>query len=317
MPPHWMNDPQGLALLEAAKREYDATAPRLVLSDWLEEQGEQEAAQALRRSLLEPQEWLYLSTEAADRWVPINCFHAGWPARFVHIESLHLHLRRQPSEWLVCMAIRNTNIDSPLAISFAQSCHFHYLCSLELSSNELGYDGARSLLQAPTISNLNAFACDFNEIGPEGLRNIGSINFRFLSYLSIMDNGLGDLGIEHLSELRSDKLRHLNLAGNGITSSGAGVLADSAVLKNVDTFLLPDNDLGDEGVRVLVDSPCLANVKHLNLRFNQIGDEGARALLNSPNLTSLRFLNLGGNNIQSDLIARQLYERFPEVVLWR
>jgi uncharacterized protein (TIGR02996 family) len=36
-----MNDPQGLALLEAAKREYDDTAPRLVLSDWLEEQGEQ------------------------------------------------------------------------------------------------------------------------------------------------------------------------------------------------------------------------------------------------------------------------------------
>jgi uncharacterized protein (TIGR02996 family) len=36
-----MNDPQGLALLEAAKQSPKDTSARVVLSDWLEEQGKQ------------------------------------------------------------------------------------------------------------------------------------------------------------------------------------------------------------------------------------------------------------------------------------
>jgi hypothetical protein len=84
-----------------------------------------------------------------------------------------------------------------------QSDHFSHLCSLELNSNELGTAALIALLAAPTISNLRAFACDFNEIGSEGLRNIESVDFKHLSCMSLMDNNLGDIGIAHLSKLRT------------------------------------------------------------------------------------------------------------------
>jgi hypothetical protein len=101
------------------------------------------------------------------------------------------------------MAIQYTELDEALAVAFAQSDHFSHLCSLELNSNELGTAALIALLAAPTISNLRAFACDFNEIGSEGLRNIESVDLKHLFCMSLMDNNLGDIGIAHLSKLRT------------------------------------------------------------------------------------------------------------------
>lgn len=325
MPPHWMNDPQGLALLEAAKQEYDDTAPRLVLSDWLEEQGEQEAAQTLRRSLRAPEAWVPLPQEVATRWWPVTHFHSGWPGYPAETSDVETFRKMPESGWLAALRLVGVlSLEGPSAVrplgSWRQAGEFaaipalaNLACLHLWRCFETGNALVTQLTHSPVINKLVSFDLWRNHLDASAAQALAkSPHLGNLASLLLCRNEIGDQGAMALAESTTlTKLRFLFLGVNGISETGARALAQSPRLGHLTSLDLWQNKLGDAGAIALANSPQAANLTFLGLDSNQIGIEGATALVNSPYLKSSLTLSLTKNPLNFSTQNR-LTERFPK-----
>ena len=78
MLPDCTRDPEGLALLTACKESPLDLAPRLILTDWLEDRGEDDVARCLRESMAGDGGMVPLPTRVQERWQPLNGCDHGW-----------------------------------------------------------------------------------------------------------------------------------------------------------------------------------------------------------------------------------------------
>jgi uncharacterized protein (TIGR02996 family) len=115
-----------------------------------------------------------------------------------------------------------------------------------------------------------------------------------LARLGLSRSQIGD----DLGELtRSDhlaSLRDLMVVKSKVTDRGLAALADSTSLPGLRVLNLIGNHIGPDGVRVLWDSPLLAQLRGLFLGDNPLGAWGIKILTDSPLLSGLRDLRLGG-----------------------
>jgi hypothetical protein len=107
--------------------------------------------------------------------------------------------------------------------------------------------------------------------------------------------------IKSFSELSLGNLKILEVVANPSekTFEGVKVLAQSKILKNVETLSLATIVLEVEGAKALADSPFLKKIKTLGLDGCRIGDEGVQALAVSGNFKYLEVLKLDSNNISA------------------
>jgi hypothetical protein len=127
--------------------------------------------------------------------------------------------------------------------------------------------------------------------------------------LQVARDGLTPVGVGVLVEHAwFQRLAALDLTGNHLGMGGAALVGNSVSPLRMQALSLGSNLLGDEGASALAGSPRLSGLVTLDLYANHIGPYGARRLLDSPFLRGLKHLNLGSNRIGS-IAAKRLAEK--------
>ncbi|WP_020470456.1 hypothetical protein [Zavarzinella formosa] len=326
MLPPCARDPEGLALLQTCKDNPLDVAPRLILTDWLEDQGEEELAKCLRESLKPPHRTL-LSGLAKERWAPLtHCFNGwlGWEGEF-HAETLNT---LSDNLWLAGLEFGYPMLQAEEAAFLAKKLVPKGLTRLHLSLEDAAATSAVVPVLAdksvsPQLNDLVIFQFETGRIDAIVLAIATSKVLR-LDCLSLRGQ-ISDRRIRMLtrfpvlaaakslclSEIRNGdntaialaRSRQLsNLVELGLTNCGIGVrgiqaLAGSPNLGKIVRLDLSSNPIGTVGAESLAASPHIGQVEQLNLRVNQIDAPGVRALGKSPLLSRLTDLDLCHNTI--------------------
>ncbi|KAF9301714.1 hypothetical protein BGZ74_006368, partial [Mortierella antarctica] len=126
------------------------------------------------------------------------------------------------------------------------------LTTLELLSNEIGYDGARVLAEVlksnPTLTTLTLEDNSIGDNGAQALSEALKTNST-LTTLWLGSNNIGDKGAEALSEVlkTNSTLTTLDLRWNTIGDNGTQVLAETLKTNSTLTTLeLSSNEIGDD-----------------------------------------------------------------------
>jgi uncharacterized protein (TIGR02996 family) len=189
-----------------------------------------------------------------------------------------------------------------------QAAFYPELTLLDLGRNALGPGAVFHLHRLKRIQSLNLSMNDLGILGVEQLA--GAPFLSVLRHLFLGGTRPSDHGVEAL--VRSGTLRQLrilHLAGswsrthsaqpralgalNGISDSGAKMLAGCADLAGLASLDLGSNSLTDAGVAALAASTHLPGLEFLGLENNLLGPTAVRAVLASPNLCGLRRLRVG------------------------
>jgi uncharacterized protein (TIGR02996 family) len=322
-------------LRQIAQRPLDPL-PRLILADFLEENGAPARAEFIRLQVQQmPRRWGW---EDKDEWTPRERelwqrHRDEWLEGLPDLEWIvwgglvegivggaeggrkarqHLDLRRVELnagstvqgklEWLVgvvALSAEGMRLGPVGAEALAQSPHLHNLTTLNLARNGIGAAGAEALAQSPHLHNLTTLNLSLNRIGAAGVEALAqSPHLHNLTTLNLARNGIGAAGAEALAQSPYlQNLTTLDLASNGIGTAGVEALAQSPYLQNLTTLDLSWNELGAAGAEALAKSSHLHNLTTLDLSCNRIGAAGAEALAKSPHLQNLTTLYLWNNQI--------------------
>jgi uncharacterized protein (TIGR02996 family) len=315
--------PELLALLATARREPEDPTARLVLADWLEENGD-EAGRA----------------RAAFIRAQIECSRlpAGSPVRKERERQAVALRRRHRRTWLGGLA----------RVRGLQRWDFERgLVRLHLLDEVVDYGGLPFLARHDGWAWVNGLIC----VGPAWLdearlgslaysdpladiqelnvsrpwpfhqerppaqggfhRLVASPHAANLRSLGASSLGCGDTGAQSVaSSPHLQRLTSLSLANNQIGPAGASALAGSATLSALTSLDLGGNRLGSEGVLALLEAPWLSRLQSLALYNNDLDDPGALALASSPRLDGLKTLTLHGNQRMSARARSALQARF-------
>lgn len=305
--------PPVLALLQDSKQHPEDDTPRLVLADWLEEQGDPRgefvrlqihraalASDDLRQAELRRRE-AQLYQQYAFRWLgPLSDLaeRPRFRRGFLWIEmsagrllDRNLTALTKSEAWAWVEGLKLNGLASlrrvlPVVLPLAAQ-----VSALDLSRNRLGPEGARALAHSPHLAELTRLDLHWNELDDESAEALADSS--------------------HLG-----RLTVLNLFLNHLTGRGAAVLAQSPHLARLIHLDLQANRLGSRGAEALAHSSQLTQLARLNLENNRIGPAGANELARSTSLNGLTRLGLAYNPLGADFTAR-LRRRFGAAVLLR
>jgi uncharacterized protein (TIGR02996 family) len=283
------------ALLREAKQLPHDDGPRLVLADWLQENGPDEDSRALG-------EFLYLQCRLAATPEGDRPRRHAWWQREEELRNQHLDAWLGPwSDWF------QRHEAERMARWFDRGLLWLHLRGArwldELGDDPVAWTWVEGLrLSALTPGELDSL-----------------LTFPCLEHLGVLDlggNGLGDDGASALADSpHLAGLAVLHLRFNGIGVTGARSLAESRHLAGLTALHLGGNRIGNRGARSLANTPTLANLTRLELWSNSITADGAHALAGSPHLGRLTLLDLKRNDL--DEPARQaLRKRFGDAVVF-
>jgi uncharacterized protein (TIGR02996 family) len=201
--------------------------------------------------------------------------------------------------------------------------------SLNLTSGEIGPDGAETLAGWPQLPRLTRLGLCYQQLGSDGvealcapghLERLTQLDLalngitaagasavarsEFFGALEVLDmrvNPLGDGGVARVARgPHRGRLRGLNLGGTNCGPAGIRELVRSACLGSLTELRLSSNRIGAEGAAALAEAPAVAGLQTLELANGDVGIEGVQALAASPYLSGLRSLNLAVNQLGED-----------------
>ncbi|KAL9965540.1 hypothetical protein ACROYT_G029354 [Oculina patagonica] len=220
--------------------------------------------------------------------------------------GFHLKLTRVSGSLLKRKALELRRIIGVDALIVAEALKWNSsLTELNLSVNNIGYQGANGLAEAlkknTSLTELNLSGNNIGDAGANGLAEALQKNTS-LTELNLSVNNIGYQGANGLAEAlkKNTSLTELNLSGNDIGDAGATGLAEALQNNTSLTELnLSDNNIGDAGATGLAEAlQNNTSLTELYLSDNNIGDAGAAGLAEAlQNNTSLTELNLSDNNI--------------------
>ncbi len=199
------------------------------------------------------------------------------------------------------------------------------LRKLNLSGNDVGSRGLRTLLHSPQASALKELTLRNNGLTERAMQAFRSAQSALqLDVVDLGENFVSDVGASDLalapclSELKvlaldsceikssgarwlvyatfASRLRRLNVNHNSFGPEGLYRLLDVKP-PFLHTLYMVNNDLGDEGAAHLAESPGSAGLLDVNFANNGMRDEAARLLGKSKHLKNLLILRLGYNEI--------------------
>jgi uncharacterized protein (TIGR02996 family) len=263
-----VSSPEFKALLRAAKEQPGDDLPRLVLADWLEEQGNLSRAEFIRVQV---------------RLARLAAIHPDQPA-----------LKRRERELLAAHAGRW--VDGLMRFthysSFERGLLFLQVSTPEAFLHPQGqaerrpelYDWVAGL-QFPVVSATR-------QARAMGRFLKQAAAFAGLTHLQL-GGGCSQRDFARFIVLpQLALLTHLDLSGCGIGDAGVKALAASPYLSRLTALGLDANLISDDGIRELANSPHLARLQTLSLTGNAISDHGADLLARSTGLSSLRAVSL-------------------------
>jgi len=282
------------ALYAAVCAEPDDDAPRLVLADWLEENGEDDRAVAIRLSV------------ARSRLDPLD------PARWVADRRLSQAVDRRSLDWwrggLPKFAgvgwgtfdrgfIHEARIlDSPALLRHADAL-FAAAPIDRLSGLLLEDDSLRMMRHLDRVRTIDLGGP--GELEPGRLIPLAEADASAgLRELRIADGRYGDDVLTSLAACRGwPNLDTLDLSGNRFTPAGWLMLSDSPLLARLRQLDISNCDGVPPAVGELLESPCVPNLRRLNLKGTGVGAARPMRELVRPEWPSLEALNLAYSGI--------------------
>ena len=252
--------PELLALLDAVKDHPDEDTPRLVLADWLDEQGDPlDAARAafIRRHVAQCRdrgaEAFIAST--APAWVPL------WQRWLGPFDRLDGHFERG-------LPVLSGDL-SPL-LKFDPTL---------LTSETFAFVQHVSAPLAEQLAALPEFRCvpglSVGRASPQFFRSANLTGLRRLDL-----HGPASAAVRALAKNPAlARLRTLNLRGNRLADGPVGALAAARHLARLEVLDLAENNVGESGAEALAASPTFTNLRKLDLRNNpRLTDRGKQLL---------------------------------------
>lgn len=306
-------------------------APRLILADWLDDQGEEQIADLIRRTTTNP-ECDPSPTGLNKKWLPFNICNNGW----LGINTLHrlndITADILKSPWICNLFIHFAedtfqNISDLLPV-FAEM----QLSQLTIQICSPGTEVQNTLRQLlklnnlKTVTNLTFFSpnsegcdaefqvladssifCQLNELSLQ-ISQLRAETFHLLSNSEFLKT-ITKFSLAYRSPLDSysidilfrspyiQNLSALSITNSNLNSNAMKSLGDSQSLKTVKELTLILNNIDGEGISSLFESKNLGNLKSLNLERNLLGSDGAKTIANSHLSQNLTKLNLSCNEI--------------------
>jgi uncharacterized protein (TIGR02996 family) len=285
------------AFLQDIREHPHDDAPRLIFSDWLEEQGDprgrflrtqcqlarMDDADRRRRRLEQREERLLQRYQ--ETWLSIlrrpglqprfwrGFLDEAWPSGQVFWLGIDDFLDHPERWWCAALlpevgVCNHAPLDGQLE-RLADSPFLRLVSALRFEGAGVTSQGLKALAAAPHAVSLRTLSLSGTQFGASAISALTAARaLRSLTSLVLSGNHLGNLGAEALA--RCD-------AWPGLCSLD-----------------LSRNEIGDSGIRALAASRHLAGLTDLNVRSNPFSDEGARALAGSPYLGRVKTLRLRG-----------------------
>lgn len=318
--------PELVALLATARMSPLDDAPRLVVADWLEENGDdadqaratfirlqcehaRKDAVGRRKRDLTAQETTLLE-QYRDVWLGgLQTLEAGEPRFTRGLVDLDLDvsqffkrtaaaaLASEQAAWideLTLHGLNLANLQRFLSLPVAGR-----IGGLIVSSSGLDAQSCQAIAACDKLTGLHTLDLNYNSIGDEGATALASSpHLSNLSHLDMWICGIREEGARALAGARAGARPYwLNLGGNSIGEEGIRALSGSPMLENLRRFLVWGNQIGSTGLMHLVRTPYLKQIEELYLNENNLGLRGARALAGWPSLANLRTLSIWGNRL--------------------
>lgn len=244
--------------LRDIKNDPDDDTPRLVLADWLQDQGDPRgellaldfAIDRLgesdpRRAELQRRQRLLLDQYATTWLGPLRDLPLFWRFErgFLHLDAsadrfltdeVNDLARTDAFDWV--MSLWLTELRGSSLARLARSPLLDVAPCLDVGRNRLGHDELAALLDSPRVTALRSLTVSYNRLG----------------------------------------------------LSGAAALAACPRLAGLRTLRLAHNRIGDEGALALASSPYLKALTGLDVGHNHISPDGVAALLGRFGATILR-----------------------------
>jgi uncharacterized protein (TIGR02996 family) len=286
-----------LALLVDVKDHPEDDAPRLVLTDWLAEHGdEHDVARA---------EYLRCACEL-DRLAPADPRRAEIERRSAALWSAHAEAwlgplcawRPEPGgRGLLQLQVEARPFAGKRGGALVGTEAYAWVDSLVLRNT--GAAGLARLTATPLLGSISSLRLPECHVRAAGARTLASSpQVERLTTLDLYENWIDSDGVAALADSpHLGRLRHLELGRNTVGPYGVVRLAESPLLGRLRSLGLSFHSLGDDSARVLARAPGLAGLASLDLSQTRVGDPGAIALAGSANASSLAELNLWGTRV--------------------
>lgn len=244
--------PELRILLADVKAQPEDDTCRLVLGDWLQDQGDPRgelinlqvvrarlAEDDPRRLDLKRREAVLLRRHVHDWLGPLVDLCAGWEfdrgfirlsaraERFLVPAVFDLAAEGGPFDWVEELALTDVR---PVHLSrLADSPLFSRLVRLDLTDARLGDDGVERLVQVPGLASLHTLRLARNRIGSRGATHLaGCPALANLRVLDLHHNRLGNSGAVALAESRYlTHLLRLDVRGNELQHAGLRALREA------------------------------------------------------------------------------------------
>lgn len=275
------------ALLAAIHAEPMDDAPRLVLADWLDENGEPERAEFIRLQVAQRREYeAHGRTDGLeDLFVRARAlFYQPWaePVRAVFGRGIGMYSRGFP---------KGPAYPIPADVLIAH---------LPAAATWIAPETEIHLQAQPGQVKLLAGLPDLRWVPHLAIRRPWR-DAPVVSESEIIDL----LSSPHLSGLKRLCLAHL-----GATVETARAIRNAPALGALASLDLSGNRLGRAGGLELARSRNLSSLRHLDLSGNRIGNVAVHAILKSKTLAGLTSLDVSGSRL-TPAVAKLLKDRFP------
>lgn len=332
-------NPRGavMALLADCKESPSEDGLRLILADWLEDNGtelDQARAELIRCQV----HYERLPTDDPSRdghgrrgrwlqqrygktwlgplaeWDANGCARRGLITLQLTVVSLRARALLQLAggePWAWVEEVQVTHAEDDDFDRLATCPLLSNLSAIGFARSQLGLAGALALARMPWLDRIARLDLTLNPIGDAGLlRLMRSPNLSQLGELTLANANLRTEAGGILAQAGcAARLTRLALSGNHLGDLGVNGLTRHAPLAGLHTLNLRGNGVRDAGAEALAQTQALPALRVLDLRDNAISERGAAALAASPDLAGLESLVLYGNPVGADGAAR-LIERF-------
>jgi len=313
---------------------------RLILADWLEENGagpvDQARAEVIRVGVAQarlpanaPERFeLNLRARALQhQWMnawlgPLGAFFGAGttvacvrgllsvtlPASRCRSQTLSALAESEAWQWVEEVSITSARDDEVVQL---RNCPLlRSIGALAFVGNQIQRTGARVLAEMPWLSRLFHLDLTLNPIGDAGLQALlASPRLEHLTSLELGNCQLTAAAGPTLAEWPGfARLERLIVWGNRLGNSGIAALS-AAAAPRLAVLDVRGNTVGDPGGSALARARSWPALRELYLADNQLGPLTAEALAIAPGFATLTSLTLWGNPISAGSAAR-LRERF-------